>query len=169
MITKRNIKIWWAISKKEFRIFTYRFKKNRKNILILLTIILILWGFYLGPNIIGSIFPQIFYDYAQTYKSRYSDFLGFLFTICFLINLLVPIYDSYRRSEVDLKELCLSAPVKLNDIFFADFLWRIPFYVLVVLLLGPLIAGTINLITPLNILEILLLYLCLLGNLYLVY
>jgi len=164
MLNKQNLKIWWAISKKEFRIFTYRIKKIRIWVFILITLMLILWGLYFGPTAITSIFPEIFHIYAKDYKTRYSDFLGFLFTICFLINLLVPIFDSYRRSEVDLKELCLSSPVKLNDVFFADYLWRIPLYILVVLILGPLVAGTINLIKPLSLLEILILYLCLLGN-----
>jgi hypothetical protein len=164
MLGKKNIKIWWAISKKEFRIFTYRIRKRRKTVLIFISLVLFFWGFYFGPNIITSVFPEIFHIYAYQYRARYSDFLGFLFTICFLINLLVPIYDSYRKSEVDLKELCLSAPIRLNDIFFADFLWRIPFYILVVLILGPLIAGTINLIKILTLAEIFLLYSCLLGN-----
>ncbi|MBY9006122.1 MAG: hypothetical protein KGD63_05145 [Candidatus Lokiarchaeota archaeon] len=162
MLEKKNIRIWLAIAKKEFRIFTYRFQRNRKKIFIFICILITFWGFYLGPIILNSIIPSIFKSLGAVYIKDYIiDLLGYFFFIIFLINFLVPIYDFYRRSEIDLKETYLSSPIKIKDVIMADLLWRIPFYGMMVLFLGPFFISIIGLVKEIQIIEYIVLYSCL--------
>ena len=147
MINKHNIRIWIAIATKEFRVFTYRFQKHRKNIIIILSIFIMFWGFYLGPIILNSIIPNLFRNIVASYAKEYLlDLFGYFFFIIFLINILVPIYDFYRRTDIDLKETYLSSPIDIRDVIMGDFLWRIPFYGIIVLLLGPFFISILSLI-----------------------
>ena len=94
MLEKKNIRIWLTIAKKEFRVFTFRFKKNRKRFFIFIIGFLIFWGIYFGPILLNSIIPSIFKVFGSVYISDYFlNILGSFFFIIFLVNFLVPIYQ----------------------------------------------------------------------------
>ncbi len=158
MINIKHVKIWLAISKKEYRIFTFRFGKMRNPFFLILFLGLIFWGFFLGPLILSAIFPDVFRAWALEKKKKFGDLFGFFFVIVFFVNFLVPIYDSYRKSEVSLREIALSAPIEVKDILFADFVWRIPIYVFMVLIIGPLFASMLSLVKTILLLDLILIY-----------
>ena len=159
MLNKKNIKIWIAIAKKEFRINTYRFRGKRKLILILIFGTLSFWGFYLGPIFLNAIIPEILKAIGPNYVKQYFlDLIGYFFFILFIYNFLVPIYDFYRKPDIDIKETYLSSPIKINDVVMAEFLWRIPFYIIVVLILGPLLVILLNIVKDVQIIDYFILY-----------
>ena len=162
MLNRKNIKIWIAIAKKEFRIFTYRFQGKRKSLLIIIFIAVTFWGTYLGPIFLNAIIPPVFQAIGKIYAKQYFlNLIGYFFFIIFLVSFLIPIYDFYRKSEIDQKDTYLSSPIKLNDVVMAEFLWRIPFYIMMVLVLGPLFVSLLSLVKDIYIIEYLILYFCL--------
>ncbi|MEJ2279969.1 MAG: hypothetical protein P8Y70_19815 [Candidatus Lokiarchaeota archaeon] len=159
----KNAKIWLSVAKKEFRIFTYRFRKNRIIFLIIISLIFTFWGFYFGPLIFESIFPAIFKVWASQVKNNIADLIGYFFALTFLTNIFVPIYDSYRSTKVDIREIEVATPVKLREIIFADFLWKVPFNIWVVLIIGPIFISLLDLINKMTILNYFYVYSALFG------
>ncbi|MBN1217078.1 MAG: hypothetical protein JXA99_16780 [Candidatus Lokiarchaeota archaeon] len=160
MLEKKNIRIWLTIAKKEFRIFTFRFQKNRKRFLIFIIGFLIFWGIYFGPIVLNSIIPSIFKVFGSEYiRDYFLNILGSFFFIIFLVNFLVPIYDFNRKAEIDMREIYLSSPIKIRDVVMADFLWRIPFYLMIVLIVGPFFISILGLIKEIQIIDFFFIYL----------
>ncbi|TFF87349.1 MAG: hypothetical protein EU550_03400, partial [Promethearchaeota archaeon] len=158
-----SLKVWVTVARKEFRIFTYRFRRNRLLLLIVFSFISVFWGFYLGPLIFEAILPEIFEVWASRAKNRIGDLFGYFFALLFLINMFVPIYDSYRSKKINIREIEISTPVKMKDVIFADFLWKVPFNFWVVLLIGPIFVSLLDLIKRMSLLNYIFVYVSLFG------
>jgi len=145
--------LWKTIIKHEIRIKTYRYRKNRKLFLIIIYAIFIYWGFYLGPNFFDIIISNIAQDIPSEYISISIKFIEYFLTSFFLIILIYPLYNLYRKAEIGHNEILLASPIKPGDIFLGEFLGKLIFYFLLILGLGPVIISLLNQIRILNILQ----------------
>jgi len=66
----------------------------------------------------------------------------------------------YKKTEIGYNEILVSSPVKSGDIFMGEFLGLLPFHLLGVLLIGPIITSLIMQIKTLTFLDFLIIYIC---------
>lgn len=150
--------LWKTIVKHEIRIKTYRYRKNRKLFLIIIYAIFLYWGFYLGPNLFDIIISNIAQDIPSEFVSVSVKFIEYFLTSFFLIILIYPLYNLYRKAEIGHNEILLASPIKPGDIFLGEFLGKLIFYILLILGLGPVIISLLNQIRILNILQYIVIY-----------
>ncbi|MFX0156206.1 MAG: hypothetical protein ACFE9Q_16920 [Candidatus Hodarchaeota archaeon] len=150
--------LWKTIIKHEIRLKTYRYRKNRKSFLIVIYAIFLYWGFYLGPNLFDIILSIVAQDIPSEYVSISVKFIEYFLTAFFLIILIYPLYNLYRKAEIGHSEILLSSPIKPGDIFLGEFLGKLIFYVLVILGLGPVVISLLNQIRTLNIFQYIVIY-----------
>ena len=153
--------LWKTIVKHEIRLKTYRYRNNRKLFLIGIYAFFIYWGFYLGPNLFDIIISNIAQDIPSEYVYISVKFIEYFCTSFFLIILIYPLYNLYRKAEIGHSEILLASPIKPGDIFLGEFLGKLIFYFLLILGFGPVIISLLNQIQPLNILQYLVIYLSL--------
>ncbi|MFX1363970.1 MAG: hypothetical protein ACFFCE_13670 [Promethearchaeota archaeon] len=155
------MKHWLVIVKNEIRIKTNRFRKNRKLFLIITFGLFLYWAFYLGPNILIILLSNIAEDLAQDYNYISAKFIQYFLTTFFLIILIYPLYNLYRKSEIGHSEVLLASPVNPKDIFLGEYVGKLIFYFLFILGIGPMITGLMYFIRSLNIIQYLLIYISL--------
>ena len=143
--------LWKIIAKNEFKVATWRFKKKRNFIFILILTICIFWAFYLGPNLIDLIWPTYIKLFVIEYDFYFIEFMEYYFMTLFLFNIMIPLYNLYRKSEIGYIEILLSSPVKKSEIFLGEFIGRMPFYFLMTLITGPLITSALMQFAELNL------------------
>jgi len=66
----------------------------------------------------------------------------------FVIFILYPLFTLFRSSEIGIKDVILSSPVKLGDIFLGEFFAQLPFISLTVLAVGPAVASLLSQVNP---------------------
>lgn len=150
--------LWKIIVKHEIRLKTYRYRKNRKSFLIIIYTIFLYWGFYLGPNLFDIIISKIAQDMPSEYVSFSVKFIEYFLTSFFLIILIYPLYNLYRKAEIGHSEVLLASPIRPGDIFLGEFLGKLIFYFLLILGMGPVIISLLNQIKTLNILQYFMIY-----------
>ena len=155
--------IWKAVAKNEIRIKLYRFRNNRKLFLLIIWIITLYWSFFLGPNLFDAIIPEDIKPYLVEYREVVVLFIEYLLTMLFLIILMYPLYNLYRKTEIGHNEIFLASPVKLGDLFFGEFMGKLFFYSIYILWFGPIITSVLLQLTELNFLQYIIIYLCLFG------
>ncbi len=153
--------LWKTIVKHEIRLKTYRQRKNRKLFLIIVYAIFLYWGFYLGPNLFDIIISKVALDIPNEYMSFSVSFIEYFLTSFFLIILVYPLYNLYRKAEIGHSEVLLASPIKPGEIFIGEYLGKLIFYYLLILGMGPVIISLLNQIRVLNILQYFLIYLSL--------
>ena len=104
--------LWKTIVKHEIRLKTYRYRNNRKLFLIGIYAFFIYWGFYLGPNLFDIIISNIAQDIPSEYVYISVKFIEYFCTSFFLIILIYPLYNLYRKAEIGHSEILLSSPIK---------------------------------------------------------
>jgi hypothetical protein len=62
--------------------------------------------------------------------------------------ILYPLFTLFRKSEIGIKDIILSSPVKSGDIFLGDFFGQLPFIFLIVLGVGPAAASLMSQVNP---------------------
>ncbi len=150
--------LWKTIVKLEIRLKTYRYRKNRRLFLLIIYVIFLYWGFYLGPNLFDIIISNITQDIPSEYVSFSVKFIEYFLTSFFLIILIYPLYNLYRKAEIGHSEVLLASPIRPGDIFLGEFLGKLIFYFLLILGMGPIIISLLNQIKTLNILQYLVIY-----------
>ncbi|MFX1502761.1 MAG: hypothetical protein ACFFDH_17500 [Promethearchaeota archaeon] len=155
------MKHWLVIVKNEIRIKTNRFRKNRKLFLIITFGLFIYWAFYLGPNILVILFSNTAKELSQDYDYIAAHFIQYFLTTFFLIVLIYPLYNLYRKSEIGHSEVLLASPVNPKDIFLGEYAGKLIFYFLFILGFGPMIISLMQFIRRLNIFQYLLIYISL--------
>ncbi len=155
--------MWKTIAKNEIRLATYRFRKNRRLFLLYLFSILIFWGFYFGPNFLDMLIPEFVSYYGYMYLNQLVLYFEYFFFLIFLLNIMLPLYNLYNKKGGDTKEFILASPIKPKEIFFGTFIWKMPFYLLFVLFIGPVFTSLLNQIADLNIFHHVVIYLCIFG------
>ncbi len=151
---------WKIIAKKEIMQHTYFIRKNRLLYFILIYTLLIFWAFYLGPNLLDIVMPELLKDYTDILKPLISSLLEYFLTIIFLAYLMYPLYNLFRRSELKYEERILATPIKHGDIFLGEFVGQIPFYLIGVFIIGPLITAGLHQLIELTVLLYLVIYIC---------
>ncbi len=152
--------LWKKIAKNEFRLATYRFRKNRRLFFLYLISGFTYWGFYFGPNLLNILLPQFLSYYAYLYADVLVLYFEYFFALIFLLNILLPLYNLYQKKENKVKEIILKLPIKPKDIFLGKFVWKIPFYILFVLFIGPFFTSLLGQLRELTLFHIIIIYLC---------
>lgn len=152
------MKHWKVIVKNEIRIKTHRYRKNRKLFLIITFGLFLYWAFYLGPNILDILISNIAKELAHDYDYLSAKFIQYFLTTFFLIILVYPLYNLYRKSEIGHSEILLASPVEPKDIFLGEYLGKLLFYFLFILGIGPVIISLMQQIRDLNIFQYLVIY-----------
>jgi len=150
--------LWKIIVKHEIRLKTYRYRKNRKLFLLIIYAIFLYWGFYLGPNLFDIIISNVAQEIPSEFVSFSVKFIEYFLTSFFLIILIYPLYNLYRKAEIGHNEILLASPIKPGDIFLGEFLGKLIFYFLIILGMGPIIISLLNQIRTLNILQYIMIY-----------
>lgn len=150
--------LWKKIFKNEIRIKTYRFRKNRRLYLIVIYALMLYWASYLGPNVFDIIVSEFVRELATEYKFIFIVFIEYFLTIIFLLVLIYPLYNLYRKTEIEQKEILLSSPANPGDIFLGEFLGKLFFYFLGLLGIGPFITSILMQIRTLNFIHYFVIY-----------
>ena len=150
--------LWKIIIKHEIRLKTYRYRKNRKLFLLIIYAIFIYWGFYLGPNLFDIIMSNVAQGIPSEFVSYSAKFIEYFLTSFFLIILIYPLYNLYRKAEIGHNEILLASPIKPGDIFLGEFVGKLIFYFLIILGMGPIIISLLNQIRTLNIFQYIAIY-----------
>lgn len=140
--------LWFQIAKNEIRKKTYRFRKHRRLFLITLYAIFLFWAVYIGPTLFDLIIPELIKSFSAYFLTIISQVIEYSFMIFFLIFILYPLFLLYRKLEIEMKDVILASPAKPGDIFLGEFLGQLPFFILFILGVGPLVVSLLIQINP---------------------
>jgi hypothetical protein len=152
--------LWIIIAKNEIRIKTAKFRAHRNLFFVIIYAIFIFWATYLGPVIFDAILPDIILAISDVLEFVLHFVIEVSLTTMFVMMILYPIFLLFRKSEIGVKDVILSSPVKSSDIFLGEFVGQLPFHFLIVLAIGPAIISLLGQINPqLTTLHYLIIYL----------
>jgi len=152
--------LWKILVKNELRIRTARFKSHRKLFFITIFAIFLFWAIYLGPVFFNAVFPDILAAFSGVLELVLHFVIEYFLMTVFVMFILYPLFTLFRKSEIGIKDVILSSPVKSGDIFLGEFFAQLPFIFLIVLAVGPAAASLLSQVNPqLTILHYLTIYL----------
>jgi hypothetical protein len=152
--------LWIIIAKNEIRIKTAKFRSHRNLFFVVIYAIFIFWATYLGPVIFDAILPDILQALSGVLEFVLHFVIEVSLTTMFVMMILYPIFLLFRKTEIGVKDMILSSPVKSADIFLGEFVGQLPFHFLIVLAIGPAIISLLGQVNPqLTILHYLIIYL----------
>jgi len=140
--------LWKTILKNEIRRKTYLFRKHRKLFFILISTILLFWALYFGPMFFDIIIPELIKQFSETIEPMIINIIEYSFMMLFVLYIMYPIFTLYRKPEFGYNDILLGSPVKPGDIFIGEFLGQIPFYLLLILGVGPIINSLFLQLNP---------------------
>ncbi|MFX0028843.1 MAG: hypothetical protein ACFE8B_06510 [Candidatus Hermodarchaeota archaeon] len=155
--------LWKAIAKNEIRLRTSLFRKNRALFLIIIYSFLIIWAFLLCPVIFDLFMPTLADVVGPEILMAVSLLIEFGMMGFFLLILIYPLNTVYRKTEIGFKEILLASPATSGDIFLGEFFGKFPIYTATILIGTPLIIGMLNPIINLNMIQYLIIYVCVFG------
>ncbi len=156
--------LWRSIAKKEIRLKTSRFRKNRKIFFISIYSLFLFWAFYIGPNFLDAILPEILKIVSGNLASFTTLLIEYSFATLFLMYIIYPLFILFRKSQIPYKEFLISSPIEPKDVFFGEFIGRLPFYFLIILGIGPFATTLLVQIYPsMNIFHYFIFYLSFLA------
>ncbi|MFX0017973.1 MAG: hypothetical protein ACFFAK_00400 [Promethearchaeota archaeon] len=158
------MRAWKAIAKTELRRKTSSFRNHRFLLFMVIYTILCIWAFFIAPLIFDLFMPTLATSFPSTIITIVGYLIEFILMMLFLIIIMYPMQNIYRKTEVGYKEMVLASPAKPGDIFIGEFLGKIPIYLIFILALAPVITGLINPIIDLNILHYVVIYSCVIGH-----
>ncbi len=151
---------WNVIAKNEIKTKTSKFRQHRVLYFVILYGVILTWAFIVAPMLFDSFMPTL--DQSETLNSiifpAVALIIQFLLMIVFIMLLIYPANFIYRGIELGNKEIILATPVTAGDIFFGEFMGKVPFILLYALGLTPAIVGLINPLIHLNFLQTLVIY-----------
>ncbi|MFX0139180.1 MAG: hypothetical protein ACFFDN_36395, partial [Candidatus Hodarchaeota archaeon] len=156
--------VWRAIAKSEIRRRTSSFRNHRFLLFILIYTVLFIWAFLIAPLIFDLVMPTLATRFPGTIFAIVGYLIEFMLMMLFLIIIMYPMQNIYRKTEVGYKEMVLASPVKPGDIFIGEFIGKVPIYLIFILALAPVITGLINPIINLNFSQYIIIYLCVAGH-----
>lgn len=152
--------LWIIIAKNEIRIKTAKFRSHRNLFFAVIYAIFIFWATYLGPVIFDAILPDFLLALSGVLEFVLHFVIEVSLTTIFVMMILYPIFLLFRKSEIGVKDVILSSPVKSGDVFLGEFVGQLPFYFLIVLAIGPAVVSLLGQVNPqLSILHYLIIYL----------
>ena len=152
--------LWIIIAKNELRIRTAKFKSHRKLFFMIIFAFFLFWALFLGPVFFNAIFPEIISLLSGVLEFVLQFIIEYFLMTIFVIFILYPIFLLFRKSEIGIKDVILSSPVKSGDIFLGDFFGQLPFIFLIVLAVGPVAISLLSQANPqLTIVHYIIIYL----------
>jgi hypothetical protein len=142
------MKLWIILARNELRIRTARLKSHRKLFLLLIFGLFLFWATYLGPAFFNAVFPEILLAFSGVLELVLGYVLEYFLMIVFLMFILYPLFTLFRKSEIGIKDIIISSPVKSGDIFLGDFFGQLPFIFLIVLGVGPAAVSLFSQVNP---------------------
>ena len=138
--------LWRVIAKNELKRRTSKFRKNRLVFFGILYAILLIWAFILAPMLFDSFMPTLagMEELQPFIVPAIALIIEYLLMIFFLMIMFYPLNFIYRQTEIGHKEMILAAPLTAGDIFFGEFIGKLPFMLIYVLIIAPAIVGLIN-------------------------
>jgi len=141
--------LWIILARNELRIRTAKVKAHRKLFFMIITGLFLFWATYLGPVFFNAVFPELLSLFSGVLEIILHFVLEYFFMIVFVVFILYPLFNLFRKSEIGIKDIILSAPVKAGDLFLGDFFGQLPFIFLIVLAVGPAAASILSQANPL--------------------
>ncbi|MFX0076950.1 MAG: hypothetical protein ACFE96_16005 [Candidatus Hermodarchaeota archaeon] len=142
------MKLWIVLAINELKIRTAKLKSHRKLFLLLIFGLFLFWAIYMGPILFDSIFPEIILAFSGVLEIVLHYIIEYFLMIVFIMFILYPLFTLFRKSEIGVKDILLSSPVKHGDIFLGDFLGQLPFIFLIVLGVGPAAVSLMGQVNP---------------------
>ncbi|MFX1374452.1 MAG: hypothetical protein ACFFA0_01450 [Promethearchaeota archaeon] len=155
--------LWKPIAKNEIKLRTSLFRKNRVLFLIFIYCVLLIWAFILCPFIFDLFMPDLADIIGPEILMAVSLLIEYGMMALFLFTLIYPLNTVYRKTEIGFKEILLASPATSGDIFLGEFIGKFPIYTAIILTLTPLIIGMSNPIINLNVIQYLIIYICVFG------
>jgi hypothetical protein len=118
--------LWIIIAKNEIRIKTAKFRAHRNSFFVVIYAIFLFWATYLGPVIFDAILPDILLTLSGVLEFVLQFVIEVSLTTMFIMMILYPIFLLFRKSEIGVKDVILSSPVKSGDIFLGEFVGQLP-------------------------------------------
>ncbi|MHA1461036.1 MAG: hypothetical protein ACTSO8_06100 [Promethearchaeota archaeon] len=140
--------LWIIIARNELRIRTAKFKSHRKLFFIIVFALFLFWAMFLGPVFFNAVFPEIISLLSGVLEFVLQFVIEYFLMTIFIIFILYPIFTLFRKSEIGIKDVILSSPVKSGDIFLGEFFGQLPFIFLIVLAIGPLAVSLLSQANP---------------------
>jgi len=140
--------LWKILVKNELRIRTARFKSHRKLFFIIIFAIFLFWAMYLGPVFFNAVFPDLLSAFSGVLELALNFVIEYFLMTVFVMFILYPLFTLFRNSEIGIKDVILSSPVKPGDIFLGEFFAQLPFIFLIVLAVGPVAASLLSQVNP---------------------
>jgi len=140
--------LWIIIAKNEIRIKTAKFRAHRNLFFVVIYAIFIFWATYLGPVIFDAILPDILQALSGVLEFVLHFVIEVSLTTMFVMMILYPIFLLFRKSEIGVKDVILSSPVKSGDVFLGEFVGQLPFHFLIVLAIGPAVISLLGQVNP---------------------
>lgn len=154
--------LWKIIAKNEIKLRTNKFRNNRRLFFILLYSFLIVWAFILAPKLFDLFMPTLKEAIPQI-NLAVVLIIEFVLMAVFLSIVIYPLNSIYRKVEIGYKEIILASPATAGDIFLGEFIGKLPIYLAGILLFTPIITGMLNPIINLNLIQYIVIYLCVFG------
>ncbi|MFX1391489.1 MAG: hypothetical protein ACFE9Z_15600 [Promethearchaeota archaeon] len=154
--------LWKTIAKNELKLRTNKFRNHRVIFFITLYSFLGIWAFYLAPLLFDLFMPTIIAVIPEI-NLAVALLIEYVLMAFFLSVLIYPLNSIYRKIEIGYKEIILASPATAGDIFLGEFIGKLPIYMAGILLFTPVITGMLNPIINLNIIQYLIIYLCIFG------
>jgi hypothetical protein len=161
--TVQTKSLWSAIAKNEIKIRTSKFRNHRIMFFIAIYSILLAWALIIAPMLFDAFMPTLAIQYSTIFKPLIALIIESLMMALFLLLIMYPLNNVYRGSEINFKESMLASPISSKDIFFGEFLGKMPIYLATILILGPILIGLINPLINLNALQYMVIYISLFG------
>ena len=140
--------LWIIIAKNELRIRTAKFKSHRKLFFIITFAIFLFWALYLGPVFFNAVFPDLLSAFSGVLELVLHFVIEYFLMTVFVMFILYPLFTLFRNSEIGIKDVILSSPVKPGDIFLGEFFAQLPFIFLIVLAVGPAAVSLLSQANP---------------------
>jgi hypothetical protein len=159
----RKKSLWGVVAKNEIKIRTSKFRNHRISFFITIYSILITWALIIAPMLFDAFMPTIAIQYSTIFKPLIALIIESLMMAVFILLLMYPLNNVYRESEISFKESMLSTPISSKDIFFGEFLGKMPIYLATILIIGPILIGLVNPVIDLNPIQYMVIYFSLFG------
>ena len=140
--------LWKILAKNELRIRTARFKSHRKLFFGIIFSLFLFWAIYLGPAFFNAVFPDLVSAFSGVLEIVLHFVLEYFLMTIFVMFILYPLFTLFRKSEIGIKDVILSSPVKSGDIFLGEFFGQLPFIFLIVLAVGPAAGSLLSQVNP---------------------
>ena len=160
--------LWKIIAKMEFKRKTSVFRNHRILFFCIIYFILVLWAFLLAPFLFELLMKSIVSLLLVSIPlpviiSGIAFIIEFILIFFFMMILMYPLQNLYRKTEIGYKEILLSSPITPSDIFLGEFIGKLPFYTIYILMFSPIILGLINPIVNLSFIQSGIIYICIIG------